>query len=504
MNLEENNNPANETVTNDLSNEIAPVTDTVEAAPEVSVPVAETAIPVETAQETLLPEAPVTGNDTLVDTNDSTPEPVASAEPAAAELNGHEAGTPTAVDTAQADEPKNEFNPALEAVFNELKEKHQNNECFEVQVISRIKGGLRVMYNEMPLFLPAAHFGLKKIPSEQELNEAIGKSVSVSIIELQELGEGRRAVIVSRKNLLLDEFWTNINVGDKVSGKVSSIASFGIFLDLGGVEGLIHISRLSQTHVDNPSSIAKKGDVLEAVVVELDRNKNRIALSRKELEESPWKNAETEFPAGSRQKGIVRRLTDFGVYVELKPGVDGLLRTSELSWTKRVRKPSDMFSPGAEIDVEILAISSEKETLSLSYKKTIPNPWNELAEKYPVDSEFNGLVLQVLPQGAIIEVNEEIDGFMPRSKMKSVLKGKKIPYQAGERIDVKIADLVPGEESLILAPVESEEPTRHSEERERRPRPDRDSSKVKVSTPSITLIDMLTDKGKKDLFKSVE
>jgi small subunit ribosomal protein S1 len=331
----------------------------------------------------------------------------------------------------------------------------------------------------------------------------------VTVHDMQELGEGRRAVIVTRKNMLLDEFWNNIKVGDKVSGRVSSIPSFGVFLDLGGVEGLIHVSRLSQVRVDSPASVARKGEIMEAVVVELDREKNRIALSRKELEESPWKNAETEFAVGSRHKGIVRRLTDFGAYVELKPGIDGLLRNSEISWTKRVKKPADVFKPGTEIECEIVSFNAEKEALSLSFKRTTPNPWNELLEKYPVDSEYNGLVVQVMPQGAIIEINDELDGFMPRSKMRNVLKGKRIPYQTGERISVKIADIVPAEESLILTPAEAEEPSSSSKTgdgfRGQRQRPPKDNGpKIKISAPTITLVDLLSEAERKDLFKTMD
>lgn len=422
---------------------------------------------------------------------------------------------PTAIETTEtpAEKPAEEtadkaaLTPEMEQAFNEIKEMQANNKSFEVQVVSRIRGGMRVVYKELPLFLPTSHFSLKKSPSDQELNDAIGKSINVNVHDMQELGEGRRAVIVTRKNLLLDEFWNNIHVGDRVSGRVSSIPSFGVFLDLGGVEGLIHISRLSQVRVDSPASVARKGEVLEAVVVELDREKNRIALSRKELEESPWKNVESEFPLGSRHKGIIRRLTDFGAYIELKPGIDGLLRNSEISWTKRIKKPADVLKPGSEIECEVVSVNSEKEAISLSYKRTTPNPWTTLLEKYPVDSEYNGLVVQVMPQGAIIEINDELDGFMPRSKMRNVLKGKRIPYQIGERISVKVADIVAEEESLILTPAEADDTPASKDDYRGAPRqraPKDNGPKIKISAPSITLVDMLSEAERKDLFKSMD
>ena len=412
-------------------------------------------------------------------------------------------------ETSEADSAENQkskWQQKLETIFSALKEKKDNKEPIDVFVKSRIRGGFRVIYKDIPLFLPASHYSLKRTPSEQELKAVVGTNIKVVVHELQDYEEGRKAVIVSRKQLLQDEFWDKIKVGDIVEGAVSSIASFGVFVDLGGVEGLIHISRLSQIHVEDPSKMMKKGDIIQAVVFDIDKDKNRIALSRKQLEDSPWKEVEQIYQVGTQHKGIVRRLTEFGVYVELKPGVDGLLRTPEISWTKRIRKPSDIFSPGQEITVEILNVSEEKQTVSLSYKKTTPNPWNQMIEKYPVGMELNGVVSQIMPQGAIISINDEVDGFMPRSKMKNVLKGKKIPYQMGENILVKIADLIPEEESLILAPVADLqiETPRETQKPKKTNQTQMVDNKFKTTSGGISLLDLLSDKDKKSIFNSVE
>ncbi|MDA3842833.1 MAG: S1 RNA-binding domain-containing protein [Candidatus Kapabacteria bacterium] len=345
----------------------------------------------------------------------------------------------------------------FEELFAKLKEFVGTDQTIEVEVKSRIRGGLRVVYEELPMFLPTSHYTLKRSPGENKMQEAVGQKFDVLIHEYQEFDEGRKAIIVSRKSLLLNKVWGEINVEDKIEGTVSSVASFGVFVEFHGVEGLIHISRLSQVHVADPNKLFKKGDKIEAVIIDIDKEKNRIALSRKELEESPWKGAEQEFAVGSHQKGIVRRLTDFGAYIELKPGVDGLLRSAELSWTKRVKKPSDVLQTNSEITVEILSVSDEKRTAALSLKRTTENPWPGLAEKYPLGAEFNATILQVIPQGAILSLNEEIDGFMPRSKMRPVLDDNKIPYQTGDKVDILIADINPEEESLILAPKLTEE-----------------------------------------------
>lgn len=385
-------------------------------------------------------------------------------EPIAEPVQAENTGTPAEVKTEEAatEQPKvkenNEKKEVLDAVFNELKQIKEQNGVIEVEVTSRIKGGLRVVYKDLQLFLPASHFTIKRTPTEEELQDSIGNKFTVNIHEVQELEEGRRAVIVTRKNLLVNDFWSNIEVGQTVKGKITSIASFGVFVDIGGVEGLIHVSRLSQVHVDDPSKLYKKGDVIEAKVVDINKETNKIALSRKELEPSPWAGIEEEFAVGSVKKGIVRRITDFGAYIELKPGIDGLLRTPEISWTKRIKHPSEVFAAGQEIDIAILAVNPEKQTISLSYKQTITNPWEELAAKYPIGTEVTGTVAQVMPQGVIISVADEVDGFMPKSKIRNAQKGKKIPYEVGDSIQVKVSDIVPAQESLILEPLAEDNP----------------------------------------------
>lgn len=393
----------------------------------------------------------------------------------------------------------------FDKLYAEIEKAKEENTTIEVEIKSRIRGGLNVQYKDLQLFLPASHFSLKRSPSEQEMKEAVGTKINVYIHEMQEYDEGRKAVIVSRKKMLLDDFWGKISVGDIVEGKISSVATFGVFVDIGGVEGLIHISRLSKVHIDDPKNHYKKGDIIQSVIIEIDKEKNKIALSRKELEASPWKGIEAEFPVGTQCTGKVKRLTDFGAYVELKPGIDGLLRVSELSWTKRVKSPSDVLTTGQDVLVEVLSISEEKQSASLSYKKTQPNPWSSLIERFPVGSEIEGNVIQVMPQGVIISIAEDVDGFMPRSKMRKILKGKKIPYSTGEKATVIISDIRPEEESLILGPKEEEESAMQSERTERPDRRksndgERDNQKHKpAQNSSFSLGDLLSEKERQKL-----
>lgn len=408
------------------------------------------------------------------------------------------------IDLEKFDEKKEKELQAqkVEETFKKLLEVHANGESIDVKVKSRIRGGLRVVYENMELFLPSSHFSVKRNPSEEELQKVLGKTIKVKIHELQVDDQGRKTVIVSRKKILEDDFWENIKEGDIVEGKISSVASFGVFVDLGLVEGLIHVSRLSQFPIGDPRKVFERGQTIRCVVIDTDRQKNRVALSRKELEESPWKNIESEFLVGNIYPGIVRRLTDFGAYVELKPGIDGLLRNTELSWTKRIKSPSEVLTPGEKIQVYVMSVSEEKQTITLSLKRTQPSPWPNLAEKYPVGSVYEGTVSQIVPQGAIVSLDSEVDGFMPRSKIKPLMKGNKIPFKVGDKINVTIADLIPEDESLILAPIIEEEIT--ETEYQRKQTPKKQITETTTTNPgSFTIMDIISDKDKDSLIDTV-
>jgi predicted RNA-binding protein with RPS1 domain len=194
---------------------------------------------------------------------------------------------------------------------------------------------------------------LKKTPLEQELNDAVGKTVTVHISEIQKEDSGRATIVASRKKLLSETYFAGIKEGDIVEGTVSSLTTFGMFVDVNGVEGMVHVSRMASFHVADPSTLFKKGDHVKATISSIDKDKFRIGLSTKDFVASPWDDIETTYPTGAVVKGKVKRFTEFGTYIELQPGIEGLLRNGDLAWGKRGVNAADLIKEGQVIDIAL-------------------------------------------------------------------------------------------------------------------------------------------------------
>lgn len=366
----------------------------------------------------------------------------------------------------------------LLAKLTELK---NSNSAFDVVVTEKTTGGLRGSFEGYPVFIPFKLLSSGKNIDDTELDAMIGNTIQVKVEKVPTEDSISQSVVVSRKAVLEESFWQNIKVGDKITGPVTSVATFGVFIDLGGVEGLVHISKLSNQHIKDTTSFAKVGDVLTAMVIELDKVKSKIALSMKELEPNAWLGAENKYPVGSTVKGKVKRIVDFGAYVELETGLDALLRISEISWTKRIRKMTDVVKVGDEIEASVLSVAEEKRNLALSLKGLTANPWSGYSEKFNKENEYNGVVLQINDKGCVVTVENEVDAFMPKGRMRGVLENNNIPYALGDSIKVKIIDLVTDQESMIIAPVltteqaESMEAERESRNSERENRDNKDN-----------------------------
>lgn len=378
--------------------------------------------------------------------------PAADQVPAAEQAAGQQGGEATtggeAPEAEAAPEEPKQPEYDVDALYAELAEAKGKNETVDVEGIRRVRGGILAEYKHMPLFLPTSHLSLKANPSENDLLSLIHKTFPVHVHELSQDDKSR--VIITRRKLLRRELMNEFQVGQQVEGRVSSITDFGAFVDIGGVDGMVHVSRISRRRINHPGDVLKKGDTIKAVIKDIDAGGERISLSMKELEEDSWENVAQEFPSGTRQKGIVRGLTDFGAYVQLKPGVEGLVHISEMSWARRIKHPSELLQEGQEIEVEVLDVSEEKKKISLGYKQTQSNPWDTMADRFAIGSELGATVKEVLPRGVVVTLADDVDAFLPKGKMHPSLKNQKTPFSVGDSVQVLVMDVVPENHSLIV------------------------------------------------------
>lgn len=285
-------------------------------------------------------------------------------------------------------------------------------DIIEGRGMRKIKGGLLVDIG-VPVFLPASQVDIRR---PGDIGEFIGKMIRAEILKID---EERRNIVISRRKLIererheaKTELMSRIEEGQLIKGTVTNIAEFGAFVDLGGVDGLLHITDMSWGRVNHPSEICKVGDELEVKILKIDLDREKIALGLKQKEASPWESIEEKFPINSRITGRVVNLVSYGSFIELEQGVEGLVHISEMSWTKRVNHPSEILSVGEEIEVVVLDINRDKHEISLGIKQTEVNPWELVAEKYPPGTIIHGTVRNLANYGAFVEIEPGVDGLL--------------------------------------------------------------------------------------------
>jgi small subunit ribosomal protein S1 len=268
-------------------------------------------------------------------------------------------------------------------------------------------------------------------------------------------------------------------VGTRVAGKVVSITNYGAFIELEpGIEGLVHISEMSWTrNVRHPSKIVSIGETIEAVVLKVDPNEEKISLGMKQTEQDPWMVLPLRYPVGTRLSGKVRNLTSFGAFVEIEPGIDGLIHISDMSWTKRVQHPSEVVKKGDTVDVLILNIDSDNKRISLGLKQATEDPWLRIGETYPVGTELRGTVARLMDKGVVVDIGNDIEGFVPLSHIpseKPIESPADVCYE-GMILDLRIVEVDPIHRRIVLTVVDipAEQPPRpetpskiHTEESE--------------------------------------
>jgi small subunit ribosomal protein S1 len=280
-------------------------------------------------------------------------------------------------------------------------------------------------------------------------------------IVVTDFDEAKKRISLSLKKLLPHP-WEKIdekyNIGDKVSGRVVSLTDYGAFIEIEkGIEGLIHNSEMSWTqHIKHPSQIVAMGQVVEAVILSLDKEEKKISLGIKQLEPDPWQSLMVKYPVGSKHSGVARNLTNFGVFVELEPGVDGLVHISDLSWTKKIRHPGEVVKKGETLEVTVLGVDVEQRKISLGHKQIIENPWDTFEQKYSVGTITEGKVVRIIEKGLIAELPDDVDGFVPANQLSTAkLKNLANHFPVDASLPLKVIEFDKTNKKIVLSAIAS-------------------------------------------------
>jgi small subunit ribosomal protein S1 len=320
-------------------------------------------------------------------------------------------------------------------VWDEVERSYQERRVVTGRVIERVKGGLAVDIG-VRAFLPGSQVDVRPV---RNLDSLRGQELRMRVIKVN---KKRGNIVLSRKAVLEEEnaekkrdTLETLEEGKILMGVVKNITEYGAFVDLGGIDGLLHITDMSWGRINHPNEVLNVGDEIKVIVLKFDRETERVSLGYKQLKADPWTTATIKYPAGSRIKGKVVSLTDYGAFIELEEGVEGLIHVSEMSWSKKVKHPSKILTVGQEIECVVLGIDQEAHRISLGLKQTEANPWSQLVDKYPVGSRLKGKVRNLTEFGAFVEVEEGIDGLIHISDL-SWTKRVKHPSEVLKKGDV--------------------------------------------------------------------
>ena len=294
-----------------------------------------------------------------------------------------------------------------------IKEKSQSAEGVKATVMRRVKGGLAVELMGLDAFLPGSQVDLRPVPN---LDVMIGRELEVKIISVnwykKNIVVSRRVLLEERQEEVRRELFARLQVGDVMDGTVKTITDFGAFVDIGGVDALLHISDLAWTKVVHPKEVVNTGDEIKVKVLSADEASGRITVGYKQLTPHPWEQVEEKYPIGGRVRGRVTTLAEYGAFVELERGIEGLIHISEMSWTKAIHHPSQLLTAEEEVEAVVLNIDKENRRISLGLKQTMPDPWSLIDEKYHVGQRMEGRVRSLKDFGAFVEIEEGIEGLI--------------------------------------------------------------------------------------------
>ena len=320
-------------------------------------------------------------------------------------------------------------------------------------VRSRVRGGLIVDVDGVDSFLPGSQIDVVPVHNTDSM---VGGKYEFKILKIS---SERRNIILSRRELIEErlrskkrDLMATINVGQKRRGKVKNITDFGVFVDLDGLDGLLHITDMSWGRIKHPSEMVSVGDEIEVVILDIDQERERVSLGLKQATDNPWEKIGEKYPVGSRLRGRVVNLVPYGAFVELEPGVEGLVHVSEMSWTKRVARASDILSVGMEVDVVVLGVNKDDQKIALGIRQTEENPWDTVQSRYPVGSRVSGVVRNFTSYGAFVELEDGIDGMIHVSDMSWT---RKINHpseviEKGQSVDAVVLEVDPQNNRISL------------------------------------------------------
>ncbi|WP_246462497.1 30S ribosomal protein S1 [Pelagicoccus albus] len=317
-----------------------------------------------------------------------------------------------------------EGNPLLSFDKAEQKKNWENiiTKCEEGSIVQgrvkgKVKGGLIVAMG-VDAFLPASHIDIQP---PKNLDQYIGQTYDYKVLKIN---LERKNIVLSRRELIEEQraskrrdLLERVNPGDVVKGVVKNITDFGAFIDLDGMDGLLHITDMSWGRISHPSEMLKQGEEIDVMIIEINREKERVSLGLKQTKSNPWQDIEAKYPIGAKVAGKVVNLVPYGAFIEIEEGVEGLVHVTEMSWTKRITKPSELLKVGDEVEAVVLGIQKDEEKISLGIRQLDPNPWDMVVHNYPVGAHVHGKVRNITTYGAFVELEEGIDGMVHVSDM---------------------------------------------------------------------------------------
>ena len=330
--------------------------------------------------------------------------------------------------------------------------KCQEGSIIPGRVKAKVKGGLIVSIG-VDSFLPASHIDIQP---PKNLDQYVGQTYDFKVLKIN---HERQNIVLSRRELIEEQrinkrrdLLEKLQPGQVRKGVVKNITDFGAFIDLDGMDGLLHITDMSWGRIGHPSELLKQGEEIEVMIIDINREKERVSLGLKQTKNNPWDNIDHKFPVGSKIHGKVVNLVPYGAFIELEPGVEGLVHITEMSWTKRISKPSELLKVGQELDAVVLGIQKDEQKISLGLRQLEPNPWDMVRHNYPVGARVRGKVRNMTTYGAFVELEEGIDGMVHVSDMSWT---RKINHPSemlkkGDEVDAIVLDVDPNQQRISL------------------------------------------------------